>query len=415
MTETLLVKNARISDEGALQDLFIKDGLFEKIGPQLEMDEQADRVIDCRGKVVLPGLIESHIHPDKAFLEDRKPNVSGTLDEAIRNTGELKKAYTYDDVYNRAEKVLNWAISKGTTIMRAHPDVDHIEELLGVEVLLELKEKYRDKIDLQIVVFPQEGILKSEGTLDRLEEGLKMGADVVGGCPYNEKSIEDSYRHLEYVFDLAEKYDVPVDMHVDFADHTDDPRYMLTERICKMTIERGWQGRVALGHVTTLGSMETEEAGQLFDKIAETGITIMPLPATDVYLNGRDDTHNVRRGMAPVKRLLEHGVNVVFASNNIRNAFTPFGNANLLLVGYLLAETQYMGSADEQRKVLDMITVNAAKCLGIEETYGLEEGKQADLVVLDSEKLSEVIQDQPIANVVVKRGQVIVEQQILPQ
>lgn len=410
MTETLLVKNTRIRDDEELMDLFVEDGTFRKIGVQLE--EDADRVIDCKGKVVLPGLIESHIHPDKAFLEDRKPNISGTLDEAIRNTGELKKEYTYDDVYNRSEKVIEWAIAKGTTIMRAHPDVDHIEELLGVEVLLELKEKYQDKIDLQIVVFPQEGILKSEGTLERMEQGLKMGADVVGGCPYNEKSIEDSYQHLEHVFDLAQKYDVPVDMHVDFADHTDDPRYMLTERICEMTVERGMQGRVALGHVTTLGSIDPDEAAKLFDKIAEAGITIMPLPATDVYLNGRQDTHNVRRGMAPVKRLQQHGVNVVFASNNIRNAFTPFGNANLLLVGYLLAETQYLGSQEEHRKVLDMITVNAAKCLGIEKTYGLREGCQADLVVLDSERLSDVVQDQPIANIVVKRGKVIVDQRI---
>ncbi|WP_025784043.1 amidohydrolase family protein [Sporosarcina sp. D27] len=406
--KTVLIRNARIRDDQDLQDIWIEEGIIQKIGSRLS--EDADRVIDCEGRVVLPGLIEGHIHPDKAFLEERKPNISGTLEEAIKNTGELKVQYTYEDVYRRSEKVLKWAIAKGTTVMRAHPDVDHIEKLLGVEVLLDLKEVYKDKIDLQIVVFPQEGILKSEGTLERMEEGIQMGADVVGGCPYNEKTLEDSIRHLELVFDLAETHDLPLDLHVDFADHTEDPRYMLTERICDMTMERGMQGRVTLGHVTSLGSLEPEEASALFTKIAGAGITIMPLPATDVYLNGRNDKKNVRRGMAPVLQMLEHGVNVVFASNNIRNAFTPFGNANLLLIGYLLAETQFMGSAEQQRTVLDMITYNAAKCLGIEGEYGIAEGKKADLVMFESQRLSDVIQDQPIANFVIKAGKVIVEQ-----
>ena len=407
---TLLIKRARIQDDLPLQDLFIKDGWIEQINN--EIIEIADRVIDCNGRVLLPGLVEGHIHPDKAFLEERKPNVSGTLEEAIKITGELKVQYTYADVYARSEKVLKWAIAKGTTVMRAHPDVDHIEKLMGVEVLLALKEAYKDQIDLQIVVFPQEGILKSEGTLERMEQGILMGADVVGGCPYNEKTLDDSIRHLEMVFDMAEKHQLPLDMHVDFADHTEDPRYMLTDRICDMTIARGMQGRVTLGHVTTLGSLESSEAASLFKKIAKAGITIMPLPATDVYLNGRNDDKNIRRGMAPVPQLLEQGVNVAFASNNIRNAFTPFGNANLLLIGYLLAETQFMGSAEQQRTVLDMITYNAAKSLGIDATYGIAIGKKADVVVFDSYKLSDVIQDQPIANFVVKHGRVIVEQSI---
>ncbi|WP_432353045.1 amidohydrolase family protein [Sporosarcina sp. A2] len=407
---TLLINNARIRDDEDLQDIWIEDGLIRKIG--LNLSESADRSIDCEGRVVLPGLIEGHIHPDKAFLEERKPNESGTLEEAIKITGELKAEYTYDDVYARSEKVLNWAIAKGTTVMRAHPDVDHIEKLLGVEVMLSLKDAYQDKIDLQIVVFPQEGILKSAGTLTRMKQGIEMGADVVGGCPYNEKTLEDSIRHLELVFDLAEEHKLPLDLHVDFADHTEDPRYLLTERICDMTIERGMQGRVTLGHVTSLGSLEPEEASALFAKIATAGITIMPLPATDVYLNGRNDKKNIRRGMAPVIQMMEQGVNVAFASNNIRNAFTPFGNANLLLIGYLLAETQFMGSAEQQRSVLDMITYNAAKCLGIEETYGIAEGKNADLVIFDSQKLSDVIQDQPLANFVIKAGRVIVEQSV---
>lgn len=408
----MLIRNARLADDRELEDLLIRDGKFAEIGTKLKMDAEPDTVIDAKGKVVLPTLIESHIHPDKAFLEERKPNESGTLEEAIKNTGELKAEYTYEDVLKRSEKVIQWVINHGTTIMRAHPDVDHIEKLLGVDVLLELKEKYKDELDLQIVVFPQEGIFKSPGTLERMEEGIRKGADVVGGCPYNENSLEDSKRHLETVFDLAKKYDLPLDLHVDFADNLDDPRYLLTERICEMTTERGMEGRVALGHVTTLGSMEPDAAAKLFNKIARAGITIVPLPATDVYLNGRNDDKNIRRGMAPVGKLLEHGVNVAFSSNNIRNAFTPFGNGNLLLIGYLLAETQFMGAAEQQRKVLEMITTNAAKCIGIEESYGLKPGKNADFNIFDSAKLSDVIQDQPEVLYVIKRGKVIAEKKI---
>ncbi|WLV24925.1 amidohydrolase family protein [Aciduricibacillus chroicocephali] len=408
----MLIRNGRLADDRELEDLYIRDGKIEKVGVNLSVEKEPDTVIDAKGKVILPTLIECHIHPDKAFLEERKPNESGTLEEAIKNTGELKADYTYGDVKERAEKVIQWVLRHGTTIMRAHPDVDHIEELLGVEVLLELKKKYKEVLDLQIVVFPQEGIFKSPGTLERMEEGLRKGADVVGGCPYNEESLEDSKRHLEAVFDLAEKYDLPLDLHVDFADNLEDPRYLLTETICEMTVERGMQGKVALGHVTTLGSMNPKDAEVLFDKIAEAGITIVPLPATDVYLNGRNDEKNIRRGMAPVGKLLEHGVNVAFSSNNIRNAFTPFGNGNLLLIGYLLAETQFMGSAEQQRKVLELITYNAAKLLGMEDSYGLAPGKNADFNIFDSTKLSDVIQDQPAALYVVKRGKIIVENDV---
>lgn len=408
LNESMLIRNGRLADDRGLQDILVRNGKIDEIGEKLAVESEPDIVIDAEGKVILPTLIESHIHPDKAFLEERKPNESGTLEEAIKNTGELKADYTYEDILERSEKVIRWALAHGTTIMRAHPDVDHIEKLLGVEVLLELKEKYKNQLDLQIVVFPQEGIFQSPGTLERLEEGIKKGADVVGGCPYNEKTLKDSKRHLEAVFDLAAKYNLPLDLHVDFADNLDDPRYLLTELICEMTIEREMRGKVTLGHVTTLGSMEPDEASRLFDKIAEADITIVPLPATDVYLNGRKDKKNIRRGMAPVENLMKHGVNVAFSSNNIRNAFTPFGNANLILIGYLLAETQFMGSADQQREVLEMITYNAAKCLGLEESYGLVSGRNADFNIFDSKKLSDVIQDQPTALYVVKRGKVIV-------
>ena len=373
--DALLIRRASIADGEGPVDIRIEDGRISAIGADLGLP--GARVLDAGGRVVLPEFVESHIHPDKAFLEERMPNVSGTLEEAIRNTGTLKAGYTLRDVTERAGKVLRWAVAQGTTAMRAHPDVDPLAGLLGVRALLGLRETFAGYLDLQIAAFPQEGICKSPGSLELMEEGLRLGCDAVGGCPYNEATVEDTRRHVETVFELAERHGKPVDMHADFADDVDDPRYTTTEMICDLTISRGMQGKVALGHVTSLGALDVDAAGPLFEKISDAGVTIVALPATDLYLNGRKDKKNVRRGQAPVRALLDHGVNVAYSSNNIRNAFTPFGKADLLLVGYLLAQTQHLGSAGQQRAVLEMMTTNAARALGVEERHGIQVGKVA--------------------------------------
>ena len=408
---SLIIRNAYIADDQDLTDIRIEEGKIAEIASNIKYDQEVEE-IDAKGHVVLPTLIESHIHPDKAFLEERKPNVSGTLAEALKNTAELKVKYTYDDVKERAEKVLRWAVKHGTTIVRAHPDVDLFEHTLGVEVLVELREKYKEVLDLQIVAFPQEGIVQSPGVKELMEKSIEMGADVVGACPYNEKTMEDTKKQLEIVFDMAEKYNLPIDMHADFSDDVNDPQYTTAELICDMTIERGMQGKVALGHVTTLGALDPEVAAPIFDKIAKAGITINPLPATDMFMNGRGDKKNIRRGMAPVPAMLEHGINIAYSSNNIRNAFTPFGNADLLSVGYLLQVSQQMGSAKQRRQVVDMVTYNAAKGVGITDTYGLEVGKNADLNIFDSKDIANLINDQPLVLYVLKHGKVVVQNEL---
>lgn len=407
---TLIIRNAHIKDGETTKDIKIVDGKITEISEKIANDNNIEE-IDIEGHVVLPTLIESHIHPDKAYLEERKPNVSGTLDEALKNTAELKQKYTYEDVYERSEKVIREAIKNGTTIMRAQPDVDPFEKTLGVEVMVDLKEKYKDVLDMQIVAFPQEGIIQSPGVDKMLEDSLKMGADVIGACPYSEKDMEGTKKQLEFVFDLAEKYDVSIDMHADFGTDPNDPLNNVIELICEMTIERGYQGRVALGHVTTLGSLDPEKAAPIFQKIATAGITIVPLPATDMFMNGRVEKKNIPRGMAPVNRMVEEGVNVAYSSNNIRNAFTPFGNADLITVGYLLQVSQQMGNAEQRRSVLDMCTYNAAKALEIED-YGIKPGANADLVIYECKDMSNLINDQPYLQYVIKRGNIIVHNDI---
>ncbi|TMI91115.1 MAG: N-acyl-D-amino-acid deacylase [Bacillati bacterium ANGP1] len=402
----LIIRQGRVDDEGPLADIGVRDGRIDQVAPAVR--EEARRELHAGGKVVIPGLIEPHIHPDKAFLEQKMPNRSGTLEEAIRNTAALKARYTAEDVRERAERVLEWAVRRGTTTLRAHPDVDPIEKLMGVEALLALRQAYADVLDLQIVAFPQEGIIKAPGTEELMREAIRLGADAVGGCPYNEAGITETRRHIDICFRLAAQHGLPIDMHVDFADDVDDPRYTTAEYIARKTIAEGYQGRVSLGHVTTLGAVAPEARASLFELLAQAGISIVMLPATDLHLSGRKDRRTVRRGLAPAKELLAAGVNVAISSNNIRNAFTPFGLADMLQIGLLLCHTAHMGSPGEQMAVLRMATVNAARAIGIGDVYGLAAGRQADLLVLDTERVADVLVDQPDRLYVVKRGQVTV-------
>ena len=402
----LIIEQALIEDEGKLVDIGIRGDHIDQVAPRIT--EPALERIAAAGRVVIPGLVESHIHPDKAFLEEKMPNKSGTLAEAIHNTGVLKAAYTREDVLERARRVLDWCVVHGTTFMRAHPDVDPIEKTLGVEVLAALREEYADLLELQIVTFPQEGILKSPGTEDLMRESVRLGAGVIGGCPYNEANVEDSRRHIDLCFDLAEHYDLPIDMHVDFADDVDDPRYTTAEYIANKTIAAGYQGRVNLGHVTTLGALDPDKRAPLFELLAKAEISIVMCTATDLWLNGRKDAKNVRRGMAPAKELLAAGVNVAYSSNNIRNAYTPFGIGDMLQIGLLVAHTAHMGSAQDLLAALRMGTSNAARAMGLGDRYGLAPGCQADLVVLDTHRVRDVLLDQPDRLFVIKSGKVTV-------
>jgi cytosine deaminase len=404
----LVVRNARISDTKPPVDLVVDDGRFVKIGPAASVDGDARQTIDAGGRAVVPGFLEPHIHLDKALLERRQPNLSGTLAEAIRITGELKAKFTREDVLDRARQALEMAIKSGTVALRVQPDVDPFQGLLGVEAMLELRREYADFVDLQIVAFPQEGIIKAPGVRDLLVEAMRMGADVSGGCPYNEPSWEETQRHVDAVFEIAERFGGIADFHADFADDTSDRRYASASYIADQTIARGMQGNVALGHMTSLGGLTAEEARPVIERLAEARISIIALPATDLYLGGRKDPASPRRGLTPVRRLREAGVNVAYSTNNVRNAFTPFGNADPLQIGYLLLHAAHMGSPDDQAFVLTMGTTNAARAMGLSERYGIEEGKEADFVVLDTESVADVLLDLPARSWVIKRGNVTV-------
>jgi cytosine/creatinine deaminase len=402
----MIIRRVRISDDQPLVDIGIADGKIVAIEEKIE--KKIDQEIDAEGRVALPGFIEPHLHLDKAFLHRRMPARFGTLDEAIRVTGILKSKQEREDVLDRSRQVLDMAIRNGTTLVRAHPDVDPIQGLIGVETALQLKEEYRDLLDLQIVAFPQEGWLKTEGVQGLMENAVGLGADVVGGCPYNELSWDDTCSHIDKVFDLAQKHGLDVDMHVDFADDTQDRRFATAEYIARKTIDTGYHGRVALGHVTSLGSLKSDQLKPITDLLREADIHIVTLPATDTYLGGRRDEVNPRRGLTPVRALHAAGVNVAYSSNNIRNAFTPFGKADPLQIGNLLAHLIQFGTPEHQADIIKMSTSNAARAVGIAGRYGIAVGKQADLMILDTHAVADCLLDLPPRSWVLKRGRITV-------
>ena len=290
----------------------------------------------------------------------------------------------------------------GTLAARVHAEVDPVLGLTSVEAALELRERWAELLRLQVVAFPQDGIQRLPGTEDLLREALRLGAEVIGGVPYVDP---DPRAHVEMVLALAREFDRPADFHVDFSD---DPSTLLVGYIADRALEVGLAGRVAVGHVTALGALEPAAAEAVIERIAAADLSVLVLPATDLHLGGRGDTHNVRRGLTPVKRLLAAGVNVAFGSNNVRNAFTPFGNADPLEVGLLLMVGAHLTDPEDVPTVYRMGTTNAARAIGLDD-YGLAEGRPANCVLFDAESPWEVLVGQAEKWYVVANGRVVAE------
>ncbi|GKU85081.1 amidohydrolase family protein [Niallia sp. NCCP-28] len=394
----LVISNARIPNYDSLMNVAIDKGKIVSVMPACCIDNLAAKeIIDAKKSLLLPGLIEPHIHLEKAYMLSLMKEDACSLWDAIRITAELKSQFTKEDIKERSIKVLKNAVLNGVSHLRCHVEVDPILQLKAMEVMLELKESFCHLIDLQIVVFPQEGIFTQPGTAELMEEALRMGGDIVGGIPYNDRDMEE---HINYVFHLAEKYRKPVDFHADFSDNPQDLSIL---KIAEQTIRRGLQGQVAAGHVTSLGSVLYEHAVEVAKQIAKADLSIITLPATDLYLNGRGDQEKIRRGIAPVQLLLEHGSNVIFGTNNIQNAFTPFGKGDPLDIAWLLAQTAYFGSKQDADMLVEMTTTRAAKALNIQ-NYGIQEGAQADLVLMEAASVRDCLINRPERKYVWKRG-----------
>ncbi len=400
---SLLLKNCTLRHRDGLWDVYCQGKTIEKIGQALDLP--AETVIDAGGKLLVPALIDPHIHLDKVnILDSVRKNVSGTLTEAIEIIWDRKKQYTDEDVIERAGAVLDQALKNGTLAMRTHVDIDTIGGLKPLSGVLALREKYKDRMTLQLVAFPQEGILKDPGCDKLMDEAMAMGCDIVGGMPANEATPEDSLAHVKYCFDLAEKYDADVDMHVD---ETDDPFYRTLEMVADETIRRGWQGRVTAGHTCALAAYDDHYAAYVIEKVARAGIHMITNPVTNLMLQGRLDKQPIRRGITRVKELLESGVNVSFGQDCVNDTFYPLGSADMLQVANITVHAAQMSLPPELEKVFDMITVDANKIMNLE-GYGLEEGKTANLLVIDAKNIREAMAMAPNRPYVIREGRIIV-------
>lgn len=398
----LIIRNAKLRGNNHLIDIGIKRGIIVNIDKEIK-NESAE-VINACGRLTIPAFIDPHIHLDKALMnENVRANESGTLEEAIEILWDKKANYTIEDIVNRAGKIMKQALISGTTRMRSHADVDTIGGLVPVEGLLKAKELYSDLVDLEIVAFPQEGILKNPGCEKLMYKAMEMGCDLVGGMPANELTPEDSMAHVKIVFDIAQKFNANIDMHVD---ETDDPFYRTLEMVADETLKRGYQGRVTAGHTCALSAYDDHYAQYVMEKVKEAGINIITNPVTNLMLQGRLDKQPIRRGLTRVKELLSRGINMAYGQDCIKDTFYPFGRADMLEVGLITAHAAHMSMPDEIRTVFNMPLENSAKILGLED-YGISEGKRADIVVLDADNEIDAIRTQADRLFVIRKGKVI--------
>jgi cytosine deaminase len=374
MALDLVLRQARIPGHGdQLLDIGIAGDRIVAIAPQIA-SEGPDIALD--GRLAVAGFVETHIHLDKSCIADRCQCSTGTLQEALRTVAAAKSSFTEEDIYARGRRTLEKAVMQGTTRMRTHVEIDPRIALKGFTAIRQLKRDYEWAIDLDICVFPQEGLLNDPGTEELLIEACEAGADAIGGCPYTDN---DPNGQIARIFAIAERFDLDVDFHLDFDL---DPAWMHLDEVCRQTERHRWSGRVAVGHVTKLSAVEADRLAAIGRQLAASGVAVTVLPATDLFLMGQGLTHNVPRGVAPAHRLIDFGVTCSLATNNVLNPFTPFGDCSLIRIANLYANTLQAGTAKDLALCFDMVTSLPAKLMNVPD-YGIRIGNPADIVVLD--------------------------------
>jgi cytosine deaminase len=406
----LLIVNGSLSDGTRNAVVAIDQGVIVGRGPGLVTP--AAQTLDAQGGLIIPGFVESHMHLDVALMnDDDRPGRAASFvspAELNREMEERRLAFTREDIEGRATRALAMAARHGITALRAQCHVDATVGLTHLEALLAVRERARAQVDLQIVAFPQQGLLDQPRTLDIFREALRLGADVMG-CASNldprVATAVDARRHVDTALALAMEHGVDLDLHADMGlpEHV-GLEDLETVYAARRALEVGYRGRMTAGHVCALDSAEPEVVAAAIDVLREARMSVISQP--DLYRLGRADRRGVRRGLTRVRQLLAGGVNVAFASNNVRDAFRPLGNLNLLEEGLILAYGAHMDTVADLEALMRMCTVNAAKALRLER-YGLEVGDAADLVVLDAPTPSAALVGQAEKRFVLKRGRVI--------
>jgi cytosine deaminase len=325
--------------------------------------------------------------------------VEGTLAEAVRETARAKADFTPEDVYARGRRTIKKCIAQGTTRMRSHVEVDPGIGLRGFEGVAALAQDFAWAVDIELCVFPQEGLIANPGTDALLIEGLRRGARCIGAAPYTDS---DPRGQIDRIFEIAREFDVDIDMHLDLGETPDD---MQIDHVCRKTEEYAYGGRVAVGHVTQLSLVPRQRYDAVAARLASAGVAVTILPATDLYLMGRSHHHAVPRGVTPVEPLLARGVNCTISTNNVLNPFTPFGDGSLLRMANLYANICQVARPDQLAECLGMITDRSARLLRLDD-YGIALGNPADLVLLDAVDPAAAVAELAAPLWALKRGRV---------
>jgi cytosine deaminase len=399
----LLITNATLTDGRSGIDVLVgDDGRITALGQALVVPDAVDR-IDAQGWLLSPPFVDAHFHLD-ATLSYGLPrvNASGTLLEGIALWGELKPTLTQDAIVERALAYCDWAVAQGLLAIRSHVDVCD-ERLLAVEALLHVREQVRPYLDLQLVAFPQDGVLRSPGALSNLKRALDLGVDVVGGIPHFERTMAEGAESVRLLCELAAERGLPVDMH---CDESDDPMSRHIETLAFHAQRLGLQGRVTGSHLTSMHSMDNYYVSKLLPLIAESGVHAVANPLINITLQGRHDSYPKRRGMTRVPELMAAGVNVAFGHDCVMDPWYGLGSADMLEVAAMGLHVAQMTSQAGMRACFDAVTTHAARVLGLE-GYGLSVGGRGDFVLLQAHSPVEALRLRARRLVVVRGGRVL--------
>ncbi|SDJ08647.1 cytosine deaminase [Salimicrobium halophilum] len=404
----MLLKNAKLYNNEYLKDIALRNGKIRRVSPAGDIAKNKDEtVLDLEGKLVLPPYVEPHIHLDYVLTAGTpRWNKSGSVFEGIEIWSERRRLVkeTKEDIKKRALQAVEMQLKHGLQYVRTHADVSD-PSLTGLKALLEVKEEVKAWMDLQIVALPQEGMYTKEEGEGLLREALELGADVVGGIPHYEMTREDGIQSLKTSLRLAREYDKLVDIHCDEIDD-DQARYL--ETLAAETIRSGMQGRVTASHTTAMASYSNAYTYKLFQTLKKAGVHFVALPKANLHLQGRFDSHPVRRGITRVKELLEEDINVCFGLDSIMDPWYPLGDGDLMTVLDTGLHACHMTDYDHIVQALDLVTTNGAKTLGLQ-NYGIQEGNDANVIILDADSDYEAVRTRAGVLYSIRNGDIIVE------
>ncbi|ELG5189271.1 cytosine deaminase [Vibrio vulnificus] len=405
---TLLIKNATLKGQEGLQQILIEDGQFTRIeGNNVELNYTGD-ILDAEGGMAVAPFCEPHIHLDTTQTAGEPSwNISGTLFEGIERWAERKEMLSIEDVKSRAKQTLKWQIANGVQHVRTHVDVSD-PTLIALKAMVEVREEMKEWVDIQIVAFPQEGILSYPNGKELLEEAVQLGADVIGAIPHFEFTREYGIESLHYVFELAQKYDRLIDVH---CDEIDDEQSRFVETLAALAHKFNMGHKVTASHTTAMGSYNGAYASRLFRLLRMSGINFVANPLVNIHLQGRFDDYPKRRGVTRVKEMLNANINVCFGHDDVFDPWYPLGTANMLQVLHMgLHVCQVMGY-DQINNSLDLISTNSARTLNIQDKHGIEAGKPGSLLILPAENGFDAVRRQVPVRYSVRHGKVIAETQ----